>query len=349
MIAKQTFRIKLVLTLFLFVFGSNHPGYSQLISNSSFEIKQVIELKDIIFHYERSYISTDNNENFIVADPAQGIFMIFDSGGHLIQEIGRHGRGPGEFEQITHVEHLKNGNFLASDFSGMLHLFDAHGKVINSYNTSISPLMKFTELNENFILIPGIDRRSSDFKLLHLLNIESGEIERSFFESPFQMGDYGGILYSAPSVVSAIADEQYIYAFISFLNNMYIFDFDGKLIRSIEGIDFEYFSILENQNGPLTDSEKIEIMSSYTAISNLFWKDENSILIQHWRPAELSFQPLSFKVIMNLAEIDLDGNILFEEKNTPRLFGYNQRKNTFYLQDFHSVEKGSQNIIEVIK
>lgn len=163
------------------------------------------------------------------------------------------------------------------------------------------------------------------------------------------MGEYGGVLYSMPSLIKAISNERNIYAFITFLNHMYVFDRSGNLIEKIENIDFEHFSTPVKKQGILTSRETLEMMTTYSTIRDLFWKNRTTLLIQYWRYTQMSPPSASGSKnegYMSFAEIDTEGNVIYEKENTRKIWDYRQSTDSYFLLDSLSLESEQQNIIE---
>lgn len=323
---------------------SLNPLRAQQQVDNSFEIINTVELQDEQFNYGSS-IRVDRDGNFMVIDMQQGAFLLYNSEGDFIRKMGRKGRGPGEFEYIMHVERLADGEYLASDMTGRLTRFSSEGDEIDIYNLPWMPLTSFVALDEETVLVPAMDKQADDLMLLHEMNLKTKETN-SFFPAPFKLGDYGGILNNTSSVVKAITNGEHIYAFVTFLNEMYVFTMDGELVKKVP-VPFKHFRNLEKQENMLSQEELSEVMVSYSLVTDLFWKNNSTLIIQYWQATEVAIP--DYEGYVNLAEIDLDGNVLYEEKNSTRLFDYSKGAGSYFFLDSLSLEHDVQNIIEAKK
>lgn len=173
------FRIHLILSMSL-IFLSADLSRAQILDSEPFTTLDVIELKGAPVNFARSFVDITDNGNIVVIHYTQGSFLIFDRDGNFLKKVGQKGHGPGEFEYLMDVEVLPSGNFLAADFSGRLSLFDENGNVLDSYQVEVMPLKSIHLLDEKSVLIQGLDRTNPDSKLLHILNLDTGKVEKSF-------------------------------------------------------------------------------------------------------------------------------------------------------------------------
>lgn len=303
---------------------------------------QYIELKGAIINMERALIYVSESNRIIVGDSTQSTVFVFDMDGELIVSFGRSGRGPGEFNFITGVIQLSMGDILVSEPSGRIHRFSENGTFLRTYNIPITGNMaRMTEINNHQLLLAGLNKRGAG-NLLHFLNIDTGDITQSFFEAPFEMGAFGGVLFSQSSTASAIFDGTYIYAFISFKNTLYVFDLNANLINVIDNINFEHLLPLTPEPERLSDRQLAAKMESFSKITNLYWVSEDIMLIEHYRSVDVQLSPFRFSVEYGFAIMETDGTIITEEKNVPRTYGYNNNQQLIYRGTFENNTNGTQ-------
>lgn len=97
---------------------------------------------DIIFGLPYAVLS-DSERNIIVSDNKQGVIRVFDSSGKFISNIGRTGRGPGEFLQISSLTLLPNDELLVFDFfQKRFTKFSMKGEVLDTYLLPKNEYMK---------------------------------------------------------------------------------------------------------------------------------------------------------------------------------------------------------------
>ena len=69
-----------------------------------------------VYHFYDLYI--DDNGNIFIPDIEEHNIKVFDKNGKYIKTMGRKGQGPGEFQYISHIDFLSNGNMIVVDSDG---------------------------------------------------------------------------------------------------------------------------------------------------------------------------------------------------------------------------------------
>ena len=168
--------------------------------------------------------------------------------------------------------------------------------------------------------------------------MDTGKVESGFFEQPFDVIEYGGVLAMVTSYVHTATDGNSIFAIIPFLNSMYHFDINGNLQRKFEDIGFSHFRPLQKYSRGRIPNEKVsETMMSFSTIDRVFYTSRETLLIQYCDYTKFgAFRPdgtFETEIIYSLAEIDLSGNILFEQRDTPRLLGHDTFSDQYFFYE----------------
>ena len=293
--------------------------------------QETILLDSSPFNMEQALVSIASNGDILVGDPNQGKISVFEADGTFIRSFGQLGRGPGEFGYLIHVIQLANGDYMVSDLSGKIERFSSDGEHMITYPIPVlGRTAKLIEIDSETLLIAGLSSRDENLTLLHLLDLNTGEITSSFFEAPFQMSDYGGLLHSMSGFSDAVFDGSLIYAFITFSDIMYIFDLEGNLIDQKKIIDFIHFTPLEPFDYALNDDQLAEKMESYSLISNIYWKNESTIIIEHVKSVDVQIQPFRHSVEYGMSMINLDGGVACESNKLQRVHGFNSTSGLLY-------------------
>ncbi|MEQ9090776.1 MAG: 6-bladed beta-propeller [Balneola sp.] len=90
----------------------------QIVPIDTITIKNVVEIGASSDEYQlvsTSFVSTTPNNDIVITDRRTNLISIINYQGDIIQEFGGRGRGPGEFTEITSVEHLPDGRLLVYD------------------------------------------------------------------------------------------------------------------------------------------------------------------------------------------------------------------------------------------
>ncbi|MDR9419976.1 6-bladed beta-propeller [Gracilimonas sp.] len=78
-------------------------------------------------------ISVGKEKTIYVADASDNTIRVYNKHGNFVKKIGRRGRGPGEFLQVTFLQKSDNGQLIALDrFQNRVSFFDASGNFTHS-------------------------------------------------------------------------------------------------------------------------------------------------------------------------------------------------------------------------
>jgi hypothetical protein len=322
----------------IFFLVNTNQIISQNVLNDKFQVVGHIEIKEVFFPDPFTVkVTTDASGDLIVSHIFHKSVYKFDDQGNLVLTMGREGQGPGEFNYISHVTVTSDNNYFVVDAMGRTALFDTNGELVNTY---LLPAMitNTTKLPDNKMLIPERSIGRGKSNLLQILNMETGKIESGFFEQPFDVNEFGGVLAMVTSFVHTTTNGNSIIAVIPFLNSMYFFDLNGNLQRKIEDIEFTHFRPLQKYSGGRIPNDKVsETMKSFSTIDRVFYTSRETLLMQYCDYTKFgAFRPdgtFETEIIYSLVEIDLFGNILYEQRDTPRLLGHNTFSDQFYFYE----------------
>lgn len=312
-----------------------------------FNVNSVIELEqndESIIIYPMYYI--DRNGNILTADIRLNQVKVFNENGSFIKKFGREGRGPGEFTNLISAIRLQNENILAADVSGRLTLFSADGvDILDTYKTSIIPLMRIHELNNDQVLLFGRGGTDDVSDLIHLLDLKSKEITESFLE--FNLQNHSQILRILTNISAAAISRDQIITAITPFKKFCFYGLKDFNLNGSQDFTLQNFESIEDQNIvdnnlSMTDITKFSWIESMYAVGN------DNVLIQYVRwltmppPGSNEWRETKY----SLALVNLEGELLFEIPDSPKLIHYNQESNLFYFIDILS-EKEEYNFTSI--
>ncbi|HAC16321.1 MAG TPA: hypothetical protein DCE78_10325 [Bacteroidetes bacterium] len=339
-----------IISMTIFLLFITNQIISQNVFNEEFQVVGHLEIKEVFFPDPLAVkVTTNASGDFIVSHILQKSVFKFDDQGNLIRTMGREGQGPGEFNYISHVTVTSDDNYFVSDMMGRSALFDSKGELVDSYLLP-GMIMNLTMLPDNKILIPGRGAVGVKSNLLQIFNLDTGKIESGFFEQPYNVNDYGGVLAMVSSNVQTTTDDNSIIAIIPFLNSMYFFDLNGKLQRKIEDIEFSHFRSLQKYSRGRIPNDKVsESMMSFSTIDRVFYTSRGTLLMQYFDYTKFgdfrSDGTFDSELVYSLAEVDLSGNVLFEVRDTPRLLGQDTFSDQFFFYEEPKENNDEQFII----
>src|SRR5690625_506802 len=96
----------------------------------------------------------DSDHLFIYDSGHNSVFEIdLSSGGNIINEFGRQGEGPGEYQHVNSILPVENYLYLVDHFQQYIHKYDRNGSPVSSMNygpvtTGVDPLTRLMRSEE---------------------------------------------------------------------------------------------------------------------------------------------------------------------------------------------------------
>lgn len=133
----------------------NEPFYGEI----EFELEEDLSISDrkskkFKFH-EIGLITLDNQENIYALDTRKNCILKFDSLGNYLQEIGRKGQGPGEFERPSNL-FVDNQHYLYASDQRKIQIFNSTGKYVKSIRLDYEIYEFFIDSTTNIIAITHV-------------------------------------------------------------------------------------------------------------------------------------------------------------------------------------------------
>ncbi|MGC8897489.1 MAG: 6-bladed beta-propeller [Bacteroidota bacterium] len=201
-----------------------------------------------------------NNGNFAIGDNASHQILLFDRFGNFISQVGKFGRGPGEYVRIASLATNDRNELLCLDNSlNMVSRFDSAGRYVNSCQVKYGFVLKTAEDRGFYVynyLTPPESKRNVVFKY-----DSSGNLVKSF-GSPWPKV----IIDRVPIGGGGMArfdNEIFIIQASEFKVRKY--SSEGRFIKEF-GRDSPVYKPLQPPVS-FSDREKLE---SFTAVSSIF-------------------------------------------------------------------------------
>lgn len=277
-------------------------------------------------------VKTDKKNNVYIFDRKEQSVKVYDSKGKYLKKIGRTGRGPSEFINVTNFIITQNEDYL---------FFDNTGKVFSLLNENGEQLIRKDVLkqsqlffplniidnNKNYIII-SMDDIKKNKDIIHFVNKDFSRIEESitykhFFEKELDESEKKIFFSNTASLL--LINENKIY----FAKGIY----DGKIYqvekkngrwtktRTINGFTMNKTSYKELKEGELYNSKNEPLFNAQIMPDNKYY-----ILNNFSR----GLYKLKNNKIINFVET-------------------NDRKYKYYLAEIYSSEMKLQNVYEINK
>lgn len=178
------------------------------------------------------HVTVDPFGGYLISDPAEGRFYRYDDNGQRRFVAGRRGSGPGEFNSISRVARLHDGNLVAGDMFRGWRLWDSSGQgEIRRGDLPLVPQYSITPVDSDLVVVAGRRLHDSAPTLLHFFSLPSWAPRTTAFTVP---GDSLTRLVSATfGFVSLAVHADTVAAVEAFTDTVFLFTKAGTLLRRI--------------------------------------------------------------------------------------------------------------------
>ncbi len=122
------------------------------------------ELEDVLFEPQSIKITHDGQ--ILVADAGEHAVFLFAANGDLALRIGRHGQGPGEFQNPSDADQMSDGRiFVADSRNGRVQIFDEKGTYLDAISISKHALGQIAVIDNHSFLLTESNGRSFSFRM----------------------------------------------------------------------------------------------------------------------------------------------------------------------------------------
>ncbi|HEX2095020.1 MAG TPA: hypothetical protein VHG28_21655 [Longimicrobiaceae bacterium] len=265
-------------------------------------------------------VTLDPVGGFVVADPREAQVRLYSPTGALTGHFGRRGKGPGEFERVNAAVRLASGEILAVDMGGRLTRFDSLGTgVRGTQDTPLLPIYDIAVVDDSLIALTGRFQGEAHSPLVHLWNIRSGTLVRSFFSPAApERGLQTAYTFTGFADVAARGDTLAVVFALS--DTVHLFDLQGRERKKLR-IPFRSFRPLREPMPPQSSTDDFQRwIESFSAISQIYWNG-SGIFVQF-------FDMSGSEAQWRLLRMDTGGRPIFEVRDNPRLLAVSSTDET---------------------
>jgi len=240
-----------------------------------------------------------------------------------VSHFGSKGNGPKEFRSPVVAVRTPAGAILTADFSGKMLLFDSAGGVLRTSTSPVVPLFDLDVVNDSLVLIAGRRSNAERTSLLHLWNVNTNKLVRSFFPQPQPSEELTDEAIITSHVSAAVRGDTVAAIFAS-SDTLYLFGVDGSS-RGRVPIPFKRFRSLQpqSQRGAARES-LLSWVEKFSLIANVFWMSDGSLLVQY-------MDKVQNEPKWSLLRMTRDGRAVGEITGTPQLLVSAAGDSTFYF------------------
>lgn len=271
-------------------------------------------------------VSPGGPGRLLLAEPQEGQVNVYDTDGRLERVLGRRGEGPGEFTVPISARRTMNGGVVVADLMlARLTFFPPGGEGEPEVVASPLPLvLGADDLGSGRFLLAGQFMSDAQPRLLHLWNLETDEIERSFL--PMGVPEESRAYATSYTSVATVLEGDTIWAAWALSDTLYKFDRSGELLDRIPLSLPRPMGVLPGAGaGAITDPRAIQAAAdSLTQLDGIFIVGEEYLAVQ-------SMQARGFDAVWDLTIVDRRGNPVWKAAEMPRLFAVED--DLFYFDD----------------
>jgi WD40 repeat protein len=258
------------------------------------------------------HVNLDPLGGFIVADRREAQVRFYSPSGSLAGHVGRRGKGPGEFERPVAAVRLTSNEILAADMSGRITLFDSSGRnVVRTQRVPLSPVYDLAVANDSLVVFTGRIVGAETTPLVHLWNVRTGEIVRSFFQ-PLPPFPELAAAYAFTGFADVAVRGDTVAVGFALSDTLRFYNLQGRELKR-SAIPFRGFRPLREPMPPSDQQEGIaRWVETFSSLAQIHWTAQGTLLIQY-------FDMAGHEPQWRLVGLRGDGTKLFELLESPRL------------------------------
>lgn len=278
------------------------------------------EIPDVINVMPR--VSVEPGGGFLVADAGEGQIRRYSEAGRLQGYFGRQGAGPGEFSRLSAAARLPSRNVVAADIGGTITVFDSAGaRVVSMAQVPLAPLYNLAVVDEYRVLATGRKRGDAQARLVHLVDLRTGRIEKSFFPSPApRRGQEGAYSFAGTADVAIRGDTAA--AIFALSDTVYLFSVTGTALGKVP-FRSQHFRKLRRPMPRGGSLRKLDSwLTSFSAAARVFWGPDSSFYVTFYDTAA------DHELQWRLLRLSRHGRESFEITDAPKLLSVSQADST---------------------
>ena len=280
---------------------------------------RLVWLRDITLEEPKGVLNVaitaanDRDEGFLVADMKELQVRRYGKTGQLSSVFGRPGGGPGEFQApILAVLRLRDRSIIVADANGSIMHVDSTGVELSRSTTPIRPLYGLVELDAGLVLLTGRHAEATRATLLHVWDVATARIRRSFFEEP-DIGRNGSIIAGMSGAAMAAVRHDTLVVIYSLSDTAYYVDRAGHLLRK-RPLRLRHFlqrTADPPPPGPVTPAVQ-RWANSFSRTYQPFVLSDGTLVVSYYRTEGVT-------PIWSIFAESEAGEILLDEENSPQL------------------------------
>lgn len=274
-------------------------------------------------------VRLDPEGGLLVADDSEMKIRRYSETGELVWQFGREGPGPLEFSGPTVAVRLNSDSILAMDGIRKGVVWSESSRELRSQIANDFPKVVDADPLGDSVLVsthPVPDGQGRSEPALHIVDLEDGEVVRSFFSPP--VNRYTSRVLQMAGWTQSDIRSQVVATVFAFVDTVYIHDLAGVLTRKIP-LPTSHFTRWDDV--PEKGASVMGWLFRHTFASEVHWLSDDRLLVQ--------FEEFENNVPKwRLISLRLDGTGDWQILNSPRLHAVDPTSGRFYFEDPNELE-----------
>jgi hypothetical protein len=272
-------------------------------------------------------MTLEEDGGILVSEHREDQVRVYSSTGALLAVLGRGMENGSSIHRPYQADRLPNGSIAVTSVApSRLHVVSASsGQPSRDIDVPIRPLFGVVALDSFRLLLIGWNGRYPT-ELLHIWDLRSGRVVKSFFPPP--TGIDSNVVNALGQARVARHGER-IAAIHQLCDSLTLFDLQGRAQRRM-ALPVSAFRV---PHGPLPDlaspAERIAWADQFTYLLDVFWFDSTRLVVQ-WVTGS------GPEAVFGLVQVDTLGRQVWSLSRTPRLLGI--RDSIYYFDNPQAVE-----------
>ena len=275
------------------------------------------------------HFTVTNDGGFLVVDSRESQIRRYDRDGTLRAWSGSRGQGPGQYMFPLSGAQMDDGSVAVVELMGDVSLLSPELTFNARHTRKVGNGAKVRNVGDGRVLIAGRSKAEPGAQpILHLYDVESQAVTKSFFVPPVDVDAYHGILYSIGLNLGVSIRGDRVAAVYGPIAVLEVYTLDGEQKHQFD-LDLDTFQEVEQPDRPLGPNESARAIGNADWFDNVFWVQDDLILMQACSVIDRRTR----ETVYSLVGVRLDGTVAFEITDTPKLHAVDTETGDLFFSD----------------
>ena len=233
-------------------------------------------------HVQAPMIEPDPRGGYLMIDREAGQVRRYGDDGALLWIHGRRGPGLGEYDRLSGIARLNDGNVLVLETDGTATMLDsAATRVVRMWNTGLRNVERAVVVDDSLVLTSGWLFPEPSGPRLHLLSVGTGKVVVAFF-APFEQLQAKLLATNLYYLPIARSDDELAAVFPA-TDTIYFFGLDGSERGKIAFATDRFRRAEASTAEVMTNRQRrAAYLSSIHLVNDLEWLPNGNLVVSFW-------------------------------------------------------------------